>query len=131
MTMDWAAMGFGCPPERKLAPASGVLLYRVWGAGSTEWGSGYFSLEKPASVLDAEMRFNIVDWGNGVHFLSTFRLKGGFPYFVGPVAHGKGDVSRPSIQAFVEPPLTAKLERTGNFEILRHDVSVVQRAGRA
>jgi hypothetical protein len=105
------------------------MLYRAWGAGSTEWGSGYFSLEKPASVLDAEMRFNIADWGNGVNFVSTFRLKEGFHYVVGTVAHGKGDLSRPSSQVFLESPFVAKIERVGAFEVLRHDVSVIQRTG--
>lgn len=114
-----------------IAPAGGLLLYRAWGASSSETGSGYFSLEKPSSVLDAELRFNIVDWGNAVHFVSTFRLIEGFTCFVGPVAHGRYDLSRPGRQAFIPPPFLSKLQRVGSYEVLRHDVSVAPRAGHA
>lgn len=129
--LDWKDKGFASPPDRKVAPKGGLLIYRAWGAGSSEWGSGFFSLEKPASVLDAELRFNIADWGNGVNFVSTFQLKPGFHYFVGPVAHAKCDLSRPGTQVFLEAPFVAMIERVGTFEMLRHDVWVNQRAGRA
>jgi len=56
---DCQSKGFALAPERRTAPRGGLLMYRAWGAGSREWGSGYFSVEKPASVLDAELRFNI------------------------------------------------------------------------
>ena len=128
---DWKARGFATTPEIKVAPLGGLLLFRAWGATSTEAGSGYFSLEKPTSVLDAELRFNIADWGNGVHFVSTFRLRSGFTYFVGPVAHGKRDLSRPGTQVFVETPLSSKVERVISREVLRHDVSVVSSPGNA
>lgn len=128
---DWKAKGFARPPDDKVSPRDGVLVYRAWGGGSTESGSGFFSLEKPASVLDAELRFNIADWGNAVHFVSTFRIKPGFRYFSGPVAHGAGDLSRPGTQVFVEAPFIAKVEKIGAYEVLRHDVVVSQRAGRA
>ena|SRR5450755_2013197 len=80
---DWHSRGFGQAPTLRVSPGSGVKLYRCWGertfgVGSTEWGSGYFSVSKPRTVLEAEMRFNIVDWDNGVHFVSSFRLKPGF-----------------------------------------------------
>lgn len=129
MSFDWRAKGFASEPAFKLAPSGGLLLYRAWGASSTEWGEGYFSIEKPASVLDAELRFNIADWGNGIHFLSTFRLKEGFEYFVGAVAHGKRDVSRPGTQVFVEGNIRAKIDCIASRELLRHDVTVIQRAG--
>ena len=128
---NWVKLGFGTCPDRKVSPRSGLLLYRAWGASSSELGSGFFSLEKPASVLDAELRFNIADWGNGVHFVSSFRLKYGFDYFEGPVAHGKFDLSRTGTQVYVTPPIDTKIERIGAYEVLRHDVSVVQRPGRA
>lgn len=123
--------GFAAPPQPRVAPEGGVLLYRAWGATSTELGSGYFSLDKPTSVLDAELRFNIADWGNGVHFVTTFRLKQGFEYLEGPVEHGPLDLSRPATQVFVVPPLDVKVERVGAFEVLRHDVTVVGRSGNA
>ena len=112
------------------------MLFRCWGdrvagVGSSEWGSGYFSIEKPASVLEAELRFNIVDWDNGVHFVSSFRLKAGFPYWIGPVAHGKLDMSLPGTQVFVEGPLNVKLELVQSKEVLRHDVTVGSRDGHA
>jgi hypothetical protein len=131
MRLDWRAKGFASEPEFRLSPPGGLLLYRAWGASSTEWGSGFFSLEKPTSVLDAELRFNIADWGNGIHFVSTFRLKEGFEYYVGPVAHGKRDVSRPGTQVYISGRLETKVERVTSREPLRHDVAVVQRTGNA
>jgi hypothetical protein len=128
---NWHAKGFSAPPDQKTAPAKGLLIYRAWGEGSTEFGTGYFSLEKPSSVLDAELRFNIADWGNGVHFVSTFKMKAGSAYFVGPVAHGSRDLSRPGHQILLEPPIHLKVTLVRSREVLRHDVTVVQRSGRA
>ena len=134
--LDWTKHGFGAPPFLKVSPAGGLLLYRCWGArspciGSTEWGTGYFALEKPASVLDAERKANIVGWGSGVHFVSTFRLRAGTPYWVGKVAHGRRDEAIPAQQVFVEPPLEAKLVLERSRELLTHDVVVGPRDGRA
>lgn len=129
--IDWKSKGFAAPPELKTAPPGGLVMYRAWGAHSGEWGSGFFSLEKPTSVLDAELRFNIADWGNGVHFVSTFRLKEGHAYFVGPVAHGARDLSRPGTQVFIDSPLEVKVVLERHREVLRHDVTVVQRTGNA
>jgi hypothetical protein len=123
--------GFASDPELKFAPPGGLLMYRAWGASSTEWGSGYFSLEKPSSVLDAELKFNIADWGNGVHFVSTFRLKEGFPYHVGPVAHGKQDISRPANQIYLKGSWKVAVELVGRRETLRHDAAVIQKPGNA
>lgn len=128
---DWHALGFGGPPKYEIAPAQGLLLYRAWGGTSGELGGGFFSLEKPESVLDAELRFNIVDWGNGVHFVSTFRLNAGTHYLVGPVAQGRRDLSRPGSQVFVEPPVNTKVTLVRSKEVLRHDVAVGPRAGTA
>lgn len=128
---DWRSLGFGSQPECRVAPAEGLVLYRAWGATSEELGRGFFSLEKPDSVLDAELRFNIVDWGNGVHFVSTFRLAPGYSYLVGPVAHGRRDVSRPGTQVFVEPPVSTKVRVEKSREVLRHDVVVSSRSGSA
>ena len=130
-SIDWKDKGFAAAPEVKTAPVAGLVMYRAWGSHSSEWGSGFFSLEKPTSVLDAELRFNIADWGNGVHFVSTFRLKAGHAYFVGPVAHGAQALSRPGTQVFVHAPLEIKVALERSREVLRHDVTVVQRAGRA
>jgi hypothetical protein len=91
----WSDYGFASPPVRRTAPAvEGLVVYRAWGGSSSEQGSGFFSLEKPVSVLDAELRFNIVDWGNAVRFVSTFRILGGVPYYMGLVAHSHGDLRR-------------------------------------
>lgn len=128
---DWQTMGFGRQPEQRVAPAGGLVLYRAWGASSSELGTGYFSLEKPVSVLDAELRFNIADWGNGVHFVSTFRLMEGFPYLVGPVAHGQGDLSRLGTQVFLEPFILTRVRIEASREVLRHDVFVSHRAANA
>lgn len=129
ISIDWKGKGFASAPELKTAPPGGLVMYRAWGASSSEWGSGFFSLEKPTSVLDAELRFNIADWGNGVHFVSTFCLKEGHAYFVGPVAHGPQDLSRAGTQVFVRSPLAVKVELQKHREVLRHDVTVVQRTG--
>ena len=128
-SIDWAQKGFAQAPVRAIGPKGGLLIYRAWGAASSEWGSGYFSLEKPQSVLDAELRFNIADWGNGIHFVSTFRVKEGVSYFVGPLAHGSRDLSKPGTQVFLESPFITAIERVGSFELLKHDVSVAPRAG--
>jgi len=128
---DWRALGFASQPQHKVVPKEGLLAYRAWGAGSSEWGSGFFSLSKPTSVLDAELRFNIADWGNGVHFVSTFQLKPGTAYQVGPVAHGAHDLSLPGMQLYVEPPVQTKVLLLVSREVLRHDVTVSQRGGNA
>ena len=127
---DWRKHGFASPPEHKTVPPGGLIMYRAWGARSKEFGTGYFSLEKPTSVLDAELRFNIADWGNAVHFVSTFRLLPGYSYHVGPIAHGPQDLSKPAHQVYLESPRT-KVELVLSRELLTHDVTVVQRPGRA
>ena len=127
---DWRKHGFAAEPQHKTAPSDGLIMYRAWGSRSKEIGTGYFSLEKPKSVLDAELRFNIADWGNAVHFVSTFRLLPGYGYYVGPVAHGPQDLSTPAHQIYLELPRT-KVELVLSRELLPHDVTVVQRPGRA
>jgi hypothetical protein len=82
-------------------------------------------------VLDAELRFNIADWGNSVQFVSTFRLKPGFFYYKGPVAHGEKDLSRAGTQIFIESPFVVQVEKVGSFAVLKQDFTVVQRAGNA
>jgi hypothetical protein len=128
---DWQKLGFGAPPAHRVSEGSGTLVFRCWGGQSTEWGTGYFSLEKPESVLDAELRFNIVDWGNGVHFVSTFRVLPGFAYMEGPVGHGGRDLRRTGTQIYIEPPLHVKLELIKSKETLRHDVFAAPGAGNA
>lgn len=123
---DWRALGFAAPPEQRVATGDGPVLYRAWGGTSGEFGSGFFSLEKPSSVFDAEMRFNIADWGNAVHFVSTFKLLRGFDYLVGPVAHGQQDLSRPGTQVWVPSPVQTKVSLIKSRELLRHDVTVIQ-----
>src|SRR5689334_5748516 len=108
--IGWSVKGFASCPERKASPNGGVLLYRCWGSrssreGSSEWGSGFFSVEKPRTVLEAELKFNVVEWGNGVNFVSTFRLRGGMEYWLGPVWHHKSDARIHALQAFIYPPL--------------------------
>jgi len=134
--VDWRSKGFSQPPTLHVSSGRGVTLYRCWGertagVGSSEWGSGYFSLTKPATVMDAELRFNVVGWGNGVHFVSTFLLRPGFGYWLGPVAHGILDVRLPGLQVFVEEPLSVKLQILRSRELLRHDVSVGPTDGNA
>jgi hypothetical protein len=129
--IEWKAKGFASKPDYLMSPDGGLLMYRAWGASSSEWGSGFFSLERPASVLDAELRFNIADWGNSVQFVSTFRLKPGFFYYKGPVAHGEKDLSRAGTQIFIESPFVVQVEKVGSFAVLKQDFTVVQRAGNA
>jgi hypothetical protein len=132
LRFDWKAQGFASEPKITVnQDQAGLLLYRAWGNTSSEWGSGFFSLEKPSSVLDAELRFNVVDWGNGVHFVSTFRLKPNFPYYVGPVAHGPLDMSRTGTQVFVPPDIRIKMDIIKSKEILRHDVAIFTKIGNA
>ena len=121
---DWSSKGFARDPDPKVAGKEGVLMYRCWGANSQEWGTGYFSATKPTSVFDAELKFNIADWGNGIRHVSTFRLKPGFPYFIGPVAHGPRDLRITAEQIYVEAPLKIKMQLLQS-EVLKQDFSVV------
>jgi hypothetical protein len=118
--------GFGSIPQRRSAPeAHGLTVYRAWGGSSTEWGSGFFSLEKPTSVLDAELRFNIVDWGNAVRFVSTFRIGGGVPYYIGPVAHGVRDLSLSGTQIWISKQDLVNVQLIKHAELLSTDGHVV------
>ena len=71
----------------------------------------------------------ISDSLDGVHFVSSFRLKPGVPYLYGPVAHDEHDLAKQGTQVYVEPPLESKLELVTSREVLRHDAIVVQRPG--
>ena len=123
---DAGGKGFAGIPQLDKAPDGGVELFRCFdGVNSTEWGTGYFSLEKPESVVDAEMRFNIAEWGNLIRYVSTFRLKAGFHYYKGAVEHGPRDLSRAATQVYVEPPLAIKLELISSRELLKHDAVVI------
>lgn len=125
---DWSKRGFAREPELRVTGENGLLLYRCWGGNSSEWGTGYFSDRKPSSVSDAELRYNIVDWGNGIRQVSTFLLKPGVPYFIGPVAHGCWDLSIPAKQIYIAPPLEIKAEFKGR-EVLKQDATVFIPAG--
>lgn len=123
---DWSSRGFASVPTLRVSPGTGVTVYRCFdGTQSSEWGTGFFSLEKPESVIDAELRYNIVDWGNLVRFVSTFRIRAGHHYYVGPVAHGATDISRPAVQVYIEPPLRIKLELIRSRELLKQDAVVM------
>jgi len=128
---DWMLKGFARKPEKERAKKGGLLVYRAWGGSSSEWGSGFFSLEKPKSVLDAELRYNIADWGNKIHFVSTFKIKEGFEYYIGPVAHGKADLSIPATQVYITSPFFSQVDKPGSFEILKHDFYVISQEGNA
>lgn len=130
-------LGLAVPPDERTSPPGGLVMYRAWGGSSGEWGSGFFSLEKPESVLDAELRSNIADWGNAIRFVSTFRLKEGFRYLKGPVLHvGDGaertavwhySAGREGTQIYVGSPLLIKVEKLGSFESLKQDRTVITR----
>ena len=135
---EWRSRGFAGPPNWLRSGENGLILHRCWGfrtrdVGSSEWGRDdrevYFSLEKATSVLDAEMRFNIVVWGNGVNFVSTFRLKPGFHYWCGKVAHSPLDDALPATQVVIDQPVRIKLELHRSKEVLRHDVFVGPKDG--
>ena len=119
--------GFESEPERRIAGADGLVMYRCFGGSSLELGKGYFSAKAPLSVLDAELRFNIVDWENSIHFLSTFRLKPGFEYYIGPVAHGSQDMRIAAQQIFVEPPVDCKVTILRSKELIPQDVFAIPR----
>jgi hypothetical protein len=124
--IEWESKGFAAIPQMRVALDGGVMVYRCFdGARSKEWGTGYFSLEKPRSVVDAELRFNIVEWGNLIRFVSTFRIRPGFHYHSGPIAHGSRDLSRPATQVYIEPPLAIKLDLVESRELLKHDALVI------
>ena len=126
---NWSGKGFASAPEFRVAPPGGVFVYRCFDlthSADQEWGTGYFSIEKPQSVVDAELRLNIVEeWGNLVRFVSTFRLRAGYHYWAGLIAHGDGDLRRPATQVYIEGPLRVKLEVIRSREVLKHDAFVV------
>ncbi len=127
-SFNWSGKGFASAPEFRVAPSDGVLVYRCFDlthSADQEWGTGYFSLEKPESVVDAELRFNIVEWGNLVRFVSTFRLRAGYHYWAGSIAHGRGDLRRKATQVYLEEPLRVKLELIRSRELLKQDAFVV------
>lgn len=122
----WTDLGFGVAPERRTAPESnGLTVYRAWGGSSTEWGSGFFSLEKPTSVLDAELRFNIVDWGNLIRFVSTFRILSGVTCYVGPVAHAEGGLRKTGTQVWIEKQNLVNVRLIRTAEPLAQDAHVL------
>ena len=127
---DWRDKGFSAPPEFRVAPPGGLTVYRCFD-GKKEWGEGFFSIEKPGSVLDAEKRFNIVEWGSLVRFVSEFRIVGGVGYYHGSIWHGAGDISRAATQIYVEPPVRVKVYLVVSREVLKHDCFVSPRPGRA
>lgn len=127
----WSDFGFAEAPHKRNAPVDGLLVYRAWGGSSSEWGSGFFSLEKPASVMDAELRFNIADWGNTIHFVSTFRIVSGVPYWVGPIGHGPTDLSRSGTQILLNKQDLVNVRMVKHAELLCHDGFVVARSKRS
>ena len=135
MLLGWSTKGFSGSPTLKTSPAGGMQIYRCWGGTSTEWGNpqggSYFSLHKPASALDAELRFNIADWGNQIQFVSTFLLSPGTQYWEGSVLHRKMDMSRPAAQVYVEGPVLSKMKVLVSTQPLTQDVWVSPRAGNA
>jgi len=132
---EWQLKGFAGIPERKVAEDKGLVMYRCWGGGSKEYPDwrkdGYFSPEKPSCVTDAELRFNIVDYGNMAYFLTTFKLTSKFLYYIGPVLHGDRvlhghrDVFIPASQIMVPHPVTVKIEFISR-ETLKQDRNVVR-----
>jgi hypothetical protein len=136
-TTWWIDLGFQNIPDRKVATGS-LHVYRAWGerrpgTGSTEWGTGFFSMEKPKSVFDAEMRANIVNYNNGVHFVSVFKINPGVVYWQGAIAHGPEDISTPSTQIYIDPKpsLESKLTLVKSKELLKHNTFVSSFDGNA
>jgi hypothetical protein len=123
--LGWSTKGFWSPPQKQHAPEGGRLVYRCWGGQSTLWGNGFFSDQKPTSVRDAELRFNIADWGNTIYFVSTFRVAPGVPYWIGSVFQPKVSLSRTGLQIFISPPLATKLQVVVAREPLRQDARVI------
>jgi hypothetical protein len=107
--LGWSTKGFWSPPRLQHAPDGGKLVYRCWGGKSTLWGNGFFADEKPASVRDAELRFNIADWGNTIYFVSTFRVAPGVAYWIGSVFQPRAGLPKSGLQIFISSPLATKL----------------------
>jgi hypothetical protein len=120
----WKQKGFGEEPVYRTAGDDGLIMYRCWGGTSTQEGSGYFSSRRPGSVTEAELMCNVVDWNNKLRKVSTFRLKPGFGYFIGPIAHGRFDMHLKADQIFVPAPHLVKIEQVGPAETLNQDATV-------
>ena len=129
--LEWRRGGFALPPLERVVGVSGLTVFRCWGGTSTELGSGYFSLQRPSTVSEAELRFNIVDWGNAIRHVSTFLMMPGTTYWIGPIQHGSQDMRLPAWQVYMRPPLAEKVKLLGSRLPLVQDVAVQLVAGRA
>jgi len=121
---DWMQYGFAAPPRPQVAH-TGLILYRSWGGSNNrEWGRFFTSL-RPRSVLEAEAMCNIVEWGNAVYFVSTFRVLAGTPMMVGRIAHGNRDVCIRAEQYLIEEPEGSLIRL--HCETLHYDAFVSER----
>ncbi|MGH8673772.1 MAG: hypothetical protein ACREVG_05635 [Burkholderiales bacterium] len=67
----------------------------------------WFGLQRPGSAAEAERLYNVVDYGNDVLELSTYRIPAGTQVFQGPVAGGTGT------QLYIRDPLGVRVELLG------------------
>lgn len=145
---SWAIQnGFASTPVRVLSTGSEKLC-RVWGGSSAQLGRFFtpmvldgdtlrvvaqrfpsHSLGRPASVLEAELRSNIVLWGNQCAAIATFRMRPNVLMWIGEVEHGESDLSLPGLQVWLEYP-DASVTLVSN-EVLKQDRTVSSRAGHA
>ena len=127
--IDWTK-SFAHPPKRVVA-RGGEIIYRVGGGpGSLPLGS-FFSPLRVDCVSQAELRLNIVDWGNRCYYLATYRVRLGTEMWVGKVAHGVADIAnRAALQIYIDQP-AGKVELVRDIQPLRQDLFVSPRPGNA
>ncbi len=77
--------------------ADDLVVYRAEGSTFGRW----FGTTKPSSAAEAERLYNIVNYGNDLLEVSSYRIPAGTVIFEGPVKGGTG------FQVYVEDPVRA------------------------
>jgi hypothetical protein len=106
-------------------------VYRVGGGPASLPLGSFFSPLKVDCVSEAELRFNIVDWGNRCYYLATYRVRAGAEMWVGKVAHAPADIAnRSALQIYIDNP-AGKVDLVRDIQPLKQDLFVSPRAGNA
>lgn len=127
---DWEKRGFAEPPRYCVATGR-EIIYRVGGGPLNLPLGSFFSPLKVDSVSQAELSFNIVDWGNRCYYVATYRVCPGTEMWIGRVAHGRKDIAdRSAVQVFIEGPI-GRVVLQRDVEPLKQDLFVGPRAGHA
>lgn len=109
---NWQSFGFRQAPQLAHAGSNGVpdTLYRVWGNTSAECGNPnspgvIFTFDQAVTRKQAEILFAVGEYGNGLIWVTEFRVASGTPLWIGQVDPGHGGAllgPPPGSQVFIE-----------------------------